>query len=171
MTALVATANFARNKLVDFKCYSIFLPGTIVVSLLGALFSSRVPMNLLLGIFIRLPRLCGAIMIFTGKGEETRVSREPIEGMAGDHGRQPFFVGVGVLSRLIGVGGGLIIFPFLVLYLGYNPRRRLATNAYIVIFAPSCGSLGHMAVGQLNYLLSLVTAVAVAIGSAHRVST
>jgi uncharacterized membrane protein YfcA len=51
VTALVATIVFWRNKLVDLKFCSLFLPGTIAGSLIGALLSSRAPKNILLGIF------------------------------------------------------------------------------------------------------------------------
>jgi uncharacterized membrane protein YfcA len=43
VTALVATVVFARNKLVDFRFSSVFLPGTIAGSLLGALLAAGRP--------------------------------------------------------------------------------------------------------------------------------
>lgn len=166
VTALVATVVFARNKLVDFRFSSIFLPGTIVGSLLGALLSSRAPINLLLGIFSVFLASVGAIMIFSGKGER---KQEPAEGRSKGWRAVVvvtlFSFGVGVLSSLIGVGGGLIIFPFLVLYVGYNAQKAAGANAYIVTVSSIVGSLGHMAVGHLNYLLLGVGTVAVAIGS------
>ncbi len=73
---------------------------------------------------------------------------------------------VGVLSSLIGVGGGLIIFPFLVLYIGYNAQKAAGANAYIVTVSSIVGSLSHMALGDLNYLLLAVTVPSVIIGSA-----
>lgn len=167
VTAFVAMVVFVRNKLVDFKFSSIFLPGTIVGSLLGALLSSRAPMNLLLGIFSAFLAFVGAIMIFSGKGETKQQPAESrSKGWRAVMVVVLFSFGVGVLSSLIGVGGGLIIFPFLVLYVGYNAQKAAGANAYIVTVSSIVGSLGHMAVGHLNYLLLGVTTVAVAIGSA-----
>jgi uncharacterized membrane protein YfcA len=167
VTALVATVVFARNKLVEFKFSSIFLPGTIVGSLLGALLSSRAPISLLLGIFSAFLAVVGAIMIFTGKGKKKQQPEESrVKGRRAVTIVVLFSFGVGVLSSLIGVGGGLIIFPFLVLYIGYNAQKAAGANAYIVTVSSIVGSLGHMALGEMDYLLLGVTIPAVIIGSA-----
>ena len=167
VTALVATVVFARNKLVDFKFSSIFLPGTVVGSLLGALLSSRAPISLLLGIFAAFLAVVGAIMIFTGKGKKKQQPEESrVKGPRAVTIVVLFSFGVGVLSSLIGVGGGLIIFPFLVLYIGYNAQKAAGANSYIVTVSSIVGSLSHMALGDMNYLLLGMTIPAVIIGSA-----
>jgi hypothetical protein len=77
-----------------------------------------------------------------------------------------FSFAVGVLSSLIGVGGGLIIFPFLVLYLKYPAQKAAGANSFIVTVSSAVGAIGHLTVGHIQYLLIGVTAVAAIIGSA-----
>lgn len=164
VTALVATAVFARNRLVDFKFSSLFIPGTIAGSILGALLSSRAPRDLLLGIFAVFLLGAGILMVRPDKGEaaeqERRLSSRLIAVIA------IFSFSVGVLSSLIGVGGGLVIFPFLVLFMKYNAQKAAGSNACIVTVSSLAGSIGHMSVGHVDYMLCGIAAIAAGIGSA-----
>jgi len=164
VTALVATVVFARSKLVDFKFSSIFLPGTIAGSILGALLSSRAPKDLLLGMFSVFLLGTGVLMVLSSKGDAKQQVRRLSPGLIAVV--VVFSFAVGVLSSLIGVGGGLIIFPFLVLFLKYPAQQAAGANAFIVTISSIVGSAGHYSVGHIEYLLVGVTAVAAMIGSA-----
>ena len=164
VTALVATVVFARNRLVDFKFSSLFLPGTIAGSILGALLSGRAPKDLLLALFSVFLLGAGILMVRSGRGEADQRVKRPSGGLA--FIVVVFSFAVGVLSSLIGVGGGLIIFPFLVLYLKYHAQKAAGANAYIVTVSSLVGSLGHLSVGHVDYPLIGITAIAAMIGSA-----
>ena len=164
VTALVATIVFARNRMVDFKFSSLFLPGTVAGSLLGALLSSRAPKDLLLGLFSAFLLGAGVLMIRSNKGEAEQKERRVTAGLIAVV--VAFSFAVGVLSSLIGVGGGLVIFPFLVLYLKYQAQKAAGANAYIVTVSSLVGSLGHLSIGHVEYSLIGITAVAAVIGSA-----
>jgi hypothetical protein len=164
VTALVATIVFARNRLVDFRFCAVFLPGTVAGSVLGALLSGRAPKDLLLWLFAAFLVVAGGLMIRSGKGD----AGQPVKPLSWSLGAliAGFSFAVGVLSSLIGVGGGLVIFPFLVLYMGYSAQKAAGANALIVTVSSLVGSAGHCAVGHIEYMLIGVTAVAAAAGSA-----
>jgi uncharacterized membrane protein YfcA len=164
VTALVATAVFARNRLVDFKFSSLFLPGTIAGSILGALLSSRAPKDLLLGLFSAFLLFAGVLMIRSNKGEAEQQARRLDARLVALV--VAFSFGVGVLSSLIGVGGGLVIFPFLVLYMKYQAQKAAGANALIVTVSSLVGSLGHLSVGHVDLVLTGITAIAAVMGSA-----
>ena len=164
VTALVATVVFARNRLVDFKFSSLFLPGTIAGSILGALLSSRAPKDLLLGLFSVFLLGAGILMIRSNKGEANQQLKRLTPGLIAVV--VAFSFAVGVLSSLIGVGGGLIIFPFLVLYLKYHAQQAAGANAYIVAVSSLVGSLSHLSIGHVDHVLIGTTAIAAAIGAA-----
>ncbi len=148
----------------DFKSSSVFLPGTVAGSLVGALLSSRAPKDLLLGLFSVFLLGAGILMIRSNKGEAHQQARPLTSGLVVV--MVAFSFGVGVLGSLIGVGGGLVIFPFLVLYLKYQAQKAAGANAYIVTVSSLVGSLGHLSVGHVDYFLIGVTAIAAIIGSA-----
>jgi uncharacterized protein len=164
VTALVATIVFARNKLVDFRLSSVFLPGTIAGSVVGAILSSRAPRDLLLGMFSAFLFAVGALMILSGKGEATLPVRRLSPGLGALV--VAFSFAVGVLSSLIGVGGGLVIFPFLVLYMRYPAQKAAGANSLIVTVSSLVGSAGHFTVGHVDLPLVGFTAIAAMLGSA-----
>jgi uncharacterized membrane protein YfcA len=77
------------------------------------LLSRRAPKNLLLGLFAAFLVGAGVLMMRSGKGE----AGQSVRRLSRSLGTLilVFSFAVGVLSSLIGVGGGLVIFPFLVL--------------------------------------------------------
>ena len=163
VTALVATIVFARNKLVDFKFSSIFLPGTIAGSLLGAVLSSRAPKNLLLGIFSVFLYAVGLLLIFSAKekaGQQVKKLTAAMIVLV-----TAFAFGVGLLSSLIGVGGGLIIFPFLVLYMKYGAQMAAGANSFIVTVSSFVGTIGHFALGHVDVRFLAAVTVACILGS------
>lgn len=71
----------------------------------------------------------------------------------------------GILSGLIGVGGGIIIVPALVYFLGLN--QHMAQGTSLALMLPPIGILAAMnyyKAGQLNVKYALVIAVAFIIG-------
>ena len=75
-----------------------------------------------------------------------------------------FSFGVGIISGLLGVGGGILIVPFLIFAYKVPTKRSAGTAGFIVIFSSLFGVLGHSAFGHLDYTLILPTLLAVAIG-------
>jgi uncharacterized membrane protein YfcA len=164
VTALVATIVFHRNKLVDYRFCLVFLPGTIVGSLLGAVLSNHAPQNLLLGIFSVFLYAVGLLMIFSAKEKAGQSVRKLDARMIAIIA--VFSFGVGVLSSLIGVGGGLIIFPFLVLYMKYGAQMAAGANALIVTVSSFVGTIGHFALGPVEWQFLAAVTVACVLGSA-----
>ncbi len=164
VTALTATIVFQRNKLVDYRFCLVFLPGTMAGSFLGAVLSNMVPKNLLLGLFSVFLYAVGLIMIFSAKEKPGQAVKKLSASMI--LLITVFSFGVGVLSSLIGVGGGLIIFPFLVLYMKYGARMAAGANSLIVTVSSLVGTIGHFALGHVDYRFLAAATVACVLGSA-----
>jgi len=164
VTSLTATLVFQRNKLVDYRFCLVFLPGTIAGSFLGAVLSSRAPKELLLGIFSVFLYVVGLLMVFSAKEKPGQEVRKMTAGMIVLV--TVFSFGVGVLSSLIGVGGGLIIFPFLVLYMKYGAQMAAGANSLIVTVSSFVGTIGHFALGRVDYRFLAAMTVACILGSA-----
>lgn len=72
-------------------------------------------------------------------------------------------VGVGALTGFVGVGGGFLIVPALVLLSRIPMKRAVGTSLVIVAFNCVTGFIGYMGAVPINYTLLLTfTAVAVA---------
>jgi uncharacterized membrane protein YfcA len=76
----------------------------------------------------------------------------------------PFSLFAGALSGLVGVGGGLIKVPLMVLVLGVPMDIAVGSSALMVGVTASGGFAGHLLRGHWNWRLSLVLAAVVFIG-------
>lgn len=71
---------------------------------------------------------------------------------------------VGALSGMVGVGGGLLKVPLMVLALGVPMDIAIGSSAVMVGLTASGGFAGHLLHGHWNWKLSLVLAVVVFVG-------
>jgi len=58
-------------------------------------------------------------------------------------------MGVGFISSLLGIGGGIVHVPLLVQVLGYPVHIATATSHYVMIFMTGAGSITHLINGDL----------------------
>ena len=61
---------------------------------------------------------------------------------------------IGALSGLVGVGGGVVMVPLMMLGMGHATKRAVSTSLAVVMFAGVVGSIGYIATG-FSDLLSL----------------
>ncbi len=70
----------------------------------------------------------------------------------------------GMVSGMVGVGGGILKVPLMVLLLGIPMDIAVGTSALMVGITASSGFAGHLVAGHWDWRLSLVLAVAVFLG-------
>lgn len=165
VTAFSAALVYYRQKLVDLRLASAFIPGIVVGSFLGGAFSNFVDTALLLWLFVAFLVGAGGRMVYTHWEKASTKEASPrrlsplVYAIIGI-----FSLGVGVLSGLLGVGGGILIVPFLIFTYKVPTKLSAGTAAFVVIFSSLFGVLGHSAFGHLDILLILPTMVAVGAG-------
>lgn len=59
-------------------------------------------------------------------------------------------VGIGALSGLVGVGGGVLMVPLMVLGMGLSTKTAVSTSLAVVLSAGLVGALGYLAVGVVD---------------------
>jgi uncharacterized membrane protein YfcA len=65
----------------------------------------------------------------------------------------------GAFSGLFGVGGGTIIVPLLVLWLGYEQRKATGTSLTAIIVIGVLAAAGHALYGNVDFWLGIVIAL------------
>jgi len=165
ITSVSAGYIFYRKKMIDFKTSLIFVPGICIGALLGGALGNFVDATALLWIFVFFLFGVGARMIYTywEKGQ--------VEGACptGFSGKMYVLIsvvgfGIGLLSGLLGVGGGILIVPFMVYVCKYPTKWAAGSSHLIISFSALFGIIGHSAFGSLDIPLILVAGVAVLIG-------
>ena len=129
--AAVGAIPYARQKLVHWRSVAYFGVPAIVGTYGGAALSAYIPGAVQLAMFA-LVMIVAAVLMFRGRKnmESAERRRQPAAVIAAEG------VVVGVLTGLVGVGGGFLIVPALVL-LGGLPMREAVGTSLLIIGAKS----------------------------------
>jgi len=165
ITSVSAGYIFYRNKMIDFKTSFIFVPGICAGAFIGGALSKFVETTVLLWLFVFFLVGVGARLMYAywerGKVKE-KVPRTLSFAMYALIAFFGFFVGV--ISGLLGVGGGILIVPFMVYVCRYPTKFAAGASHLIISFSALAGIIGHAATHTLDIPLIAVTGVAVLIG-------
>jgi uncharacterized membrane protein YfcA len=71
----------------------------------------------------------------------------------------------GVLSGMLGVGGGFIRMPLLVYFLGIPTHVAVGTDLFEIIFSAGFGTVTHALKGNVDIIMALVMQTGAAIGA------
>jgi uncharacterized protein len=167
--ALIGSARFARSKLVEWRMAFLFgLPG-MAGTYLGAFLASLVSGSLQLLVFGSIMLLASYMMWKRSKGglADTEGSSIPSR-----HFLKPMRDGaaVGVVTGFVGVGGGFLIVPALVILGGLTMRRAVGTSLVIISMNAAIGFVKYLQVlsdlgGRVDWTTIGIFAVVGIIGS------
>ncbi len=148
-----ASVSNIKNKRLDFRIGIPIIIFSFLFAIVGAYISQFIPKNIILGIFILFLLFSSFMFLFNKKKkQENYRSDRPYIWLSS--------IGVfaGLLSGLLGIGGGGIISP-LMLILGYNPKKITAITAFVVPFSSFSGFLTYWYMGNLDGKLLIIASV------------
>ncbi|MFP5319025.1 MAG: sulfite exporter TauE/SafE family protein [Acidimicrobiia bacterium] len=164
-SAAAGTARYAREGLVDWRIVASTAPLGVVGAVAGSLLSERVP-----GEGHWLMVATALILGYTA----VRLVREPEpEPAAAGHARQRFgaaalgAVGLaaGLLSGLLGVGGGTVLLPAFLQLLRMPTKEAVATSLACVGILAVPSTVTHAALGTIDWRFALLLAAGVVPGA------
>ncbi|EQC47807.1 sulfite exporter TauE/SafE [Bacteriovorax sp. BSW11_IV] len=163
VTALISALGHARKKNVNFKIAFIFAPMAMLGAFLGARLSKLMDGSTQLILFAII-MLLAAIFMFKGqKTNEKEDENETKEIKKTLILIQAFIVGI--ITGIVGVGGGFLIVPALVLLTGVSMKVAVGTSLLIIAFNSFSGFVGYIGTIEIPWMfLSIFTTVTV-IGS------
>jgi uncharacterized membrane protein YfcA len=126
----------------------------MVASYLAANLSKGLSPILLMVAFAGMMLVIGALMIFRKSPERAQASSPNLAKILLGG------LGVGALTGILGVGGGFLIVPALVLLVGLPMRQAVGTSLLVIAMNSLAGFLGHLSgtVVDVNLLLIFVAA-------------
>ncbi len=131
----------------------------MAASYLSASLSHLLPATLLMILFALLMLVVGAFMILSKppKDEHLVMRGWPVIIASG--------LGVGTLTGFLGVGGGFLIVPALVMLVGLPMRQAVGTSLVVIAMNSLAGLLGHLNSGAIDMTVVLLFAAAGIAGS------
>lgn len=76
----------------------------------------------------------------------------------------PVMLAVGILTSMVGIGGGALKVPLMVLLFGIPVPIAIGSSAFMVGLTAAAGLLGHIGVSSFNWATALLLAIPVFIG-------
>jgi uncharacterized protein len=156
-TSLVGSAIHARAGTVRWKLGATFGAAAMTGAFAGGRLAAFIPAAVLLILFAGVMLVTATAMLRprSPAAEEPRtlaLGRALMLGAA-----------VGVLSGLVGAGGGFLIVPALTLFGGLSMREAIGTSLFVIALQSFAGFAGHIAHVELDWMLvAVVTGGAVA---------
>lgn len=165
ITSLSAGYIFYRKKMIDYKTSFIFAPGISLGAFAGGALSTRFNTTVLLWLFVIFLLGVGARMLYS-YFEKERTDEVVAKNLSVGMYILVAVVGfaVGFFAGLLGVGGGILIVPFMV-YVLKSPTKIAAGSSHLIIsFSAFAGILGHATSHRFDLHLILLTGLAVLVG-------
>lgn len=149
-----ASISNIKNKRLDFKMGIPIIIFSFLFAIVGAYLSKYISTKIVLILFVVFLIFSGFMfLLFKSKHQKTfreDVSIVPLS-----------LIGViaGLLSGLLGIGGGGIISP-LMLMLGVNPKKIAGITAFVVPFSSFSGFLTYWSMGNVDWRLMIIISIA-----------
>lgn len=168
-TSLVGAVSHSRKGAVRGRAAALFAAPGIVAAWLGSRLTYLVPGEILLLLFAGLMLVVAVRMLRGGQDPAATPHPSSVFGILAAG------TAVGFLTGFLGVGGGFLIVPALVLTAGLTMREAIGTSLVVIAVNCAAGLAGHWRHGfdlRLTLLVAALAAAGVLLGSvlSHRVS-
>ncbi len=168
LTSAVGAVGHWRAGNTNLRAAVVFTPVAMIGTFFGARLALHVGESLQLALFAII-MLAAAVFMFTGA--RSIAARMAGEGERGKGAATVALVGagVGVLTGLLGVGGGFLIVPALVLLAALPMKQAVGTSLIVIALNCASGVAGYLGRVPMDWMLlgefSLVAFVGVALGT------
>jgi uncharacterized protein len=144
-SSLSGTIRNARSENPVSWRTAVLLSLAVAPSTLIGVAISRVSPDVVVELAFAALLLCLAYPTAKGRSDGVRASKNIPVALVFAAG-----VGIGALSGLVGVGGGVLMVPLMVLGMGLTTKTAISTSLAVVLSAGVVGALGYIAVGVVD---------------------
>ncbi|MAF78776.1 MAG: permease [Halobacteriovoraceae bacterium] len=167
MTSLVGVFGHYRKNNIHFRVALTFAPFAMIGTFLGAKISQFMSGSIQLILFACIMLLASVLMIRGRKDTEEDLEKQkslPLATLAIQA------IIVGIVTGLVGVGGGFLIVPALVLLSGLSMKKAVGTSLFIISLNSFSGFMGYLGLVEIPwpflFKFSAFSAIGIFIGIA-----
>ncbi|MFQ5607799.1 MAG: sulfite exporter TauE/SafE family protein [Candidatus Zixiibacteriota bacterium] len=157
-TSMAASTVFIRKDRCDLDTGMKLALAATVGGLSGAALSAYVS-----GAFLAF--MFAAVLLYSGGSLALRSDNQPGAAQSHSHRAHAVFLVIaflgGVMSGLLGVGGGIVFVPLMFLGMKLPIQRSVGTSAFIVGLTATAGAVIYFLRGELDSSLEILPAVVV----------
>lgn len=174
-TSLAALSHFWKNRRVDWKLALVIDPLTDIMAFFGGYFSALIPESVLRGILVAVLMIAGTLMLKKKKGGMgVHLKKEHWWLWYREFNGESYTVNlplvltatalIGILSGMLGITGGIIKLPIMVLLCGVPMDIAVATSTVMVAVTALSGVAGHALNGTVDWKVGFILALAAVLG-------
>ena len=171
-TAIASTLNYAKQKRIYFKTGATLIittaPGAYLGAWLATIMEERM-LGLVFGVFLILVAIRMIISALRTKAQKQAQSvRTDTELL---HSGKTIIIGAGlsffggVASGLLGIGGGTLVVPILIVAMGMPIHYATATSMFTMIFTSISGVAKYVQADLINFPVALLLATGTIFGA------
>jgi len=179
VAALIVAWTYYQNENLNFKQGIWIAAGTVVGAQIGSFIAPSVPdvgLSSAFSIFLFI-----SAVTFWGRGIKTPKANKMLAADDEDNTTQPSLILrllrsnviisglllgflVGILTGLIGAGGGVMILLILVFIMQYSMHEGIGTSTLIMAFSAASGTIGHALTSNLPLQAAIIGSIGTIIG-------
>jgi uncharacterized membrane protein YfcA len=173
-TSLAALFRFHKNNLVDWKLAIVMDPPTDIMAFVGGYYSSLLPENYPKILLIIILIIAGLLMMNPKRDGGLKLEKNKFYYWHREFNGHKYVVNVplvilstaliGIISGILGITGGVIKLPIMVLLCGVPMGIAIATSTVMVALTALFGLFGHALQGNVDYKIGLTLAIAALLG-------
>ncbi|WP_281951766.1 sulfite exporter TauE/SafE family protein [Nitrosophilus kaiyonis] len=154
-TTVTATIMNLKRKVLDIKFAFPLAISLAFAAPIGAYFSKIVPESFVKIIFIAFLFFAGSMLLFGRKEQKFHYVKIWVLIVLGSI--------VGVISGLLGVGGGSLLMPILIL-LGFDAKKVAIAMSFVIPFSTFSAFLTYLSFVEIDWLLLFIVTIAAILG-------
>ncbi|GAB6044470.1 sulfite exporter TauE/SafE family protein [Caminibacter profundus] len=154
-TTITATIMNIKRKTLDVK---FALPLAVTLALfapIGAYLSKFIPEIYVKGLFFMFLIFSGSMLLFGKKEQKFHYDKTWILIVLG--------MCVGIISGLLGIGGGSLLMPILII-LRFSPKKLAVAMSFVIPFSTFTAFLTYLSIVKIDWNLLFVVALAAMLG-------
>ena len=146
LNALSGSIAYARLGRIDYRTGLIFALAGAPGAMIGAVATGLLPRGFFDALFGVVLVVLAIYLLVRGRVTEGHAKPDQVNLRVG----AGLSFGVGFLSSILGIGGGVIHVPLLIQFLGYPAHIATATSHFILAIMTGVGTLTHIAMGEFQ---------------------
>jgi uncharacterized membrane protein YfcA len=171
-TAIASTVNYAKQKRIYFRTGAILIittaPGAYLGAWLATIMEERM-LGMVFGVFLILVAIRMIISSIRTKAQKQAQSVKTDTELL--HSGKTIIIGAGlsffggIASGLLGIGGGTLVVPILIVAMGMPIHYATATSMFTMIFTSISGVAKYVQSDLINFPVALLLAAGTVLGA------
>ena len=154
-TTITATIMNIKRKVLDIKFALPLAVSLAAFAPLGAMYSKHIPVHEVKWLFAIFLLFSGSMILFGKKEQKFQYDKQWVMVLIG--------AVVGFISGLLGIGGGALLMPIMIL-LGFDAKKLAVTMSFVIPFSTFAAFLTYMSFVKFDWGILTVAALGAVLG-------